>query len=309
MKIAFVGKGGSGKTTVASLFAMQMAHDGHAVLAFDADINQHLAEAIGITDPLPSMGLRQSEIKKHLAGTNARFTPETMQKTTPPGAGSRFVRAENDDWFIKTFTKTSPDGVRLAGAGEIPDGNIGVKCYHGLNGAVEMVVGHFIDKPNDIVIVDMTAGADAFSSSLFAKVDALALVIEPTNKSLAVYEQFKEPATKYGVPLLIIANKVADDADRDFLLSHVAHITAWISPSAFVKNRDRGRHAPISKLEPEIADQLRLIHSAAARIGRDWSALQRRMNQMHLKNAEGWMGEAAKKHIDPTFSLESQAMK
>jgi len=42
MKIAFVGKGGSGKTTLSSLFIRHLAAARVPVLAIDADINQHL---------------------------------------------------------------------------------------------------------------------------------------------------------------------------------------------------------------------------------------------------------------------------
>ncbi|MGW0901344.1 nucleotide-binding protein, partial [Streptomyces goshikiensis] len=42
MKIAFVGKGGSGKTTLSSLFIRHLAANEAAVVAVDADINQHL---------------------------------------------------------------------------------------------------------------------------------------------------------------------------------------------------------------------------------------------------------------------------
>ncbi|WP_194921294.1 nucleotide-binding protein, partial [Catenulispora rubra] len=48
MKIAFVGKGGSGKTTLSALFARQLAADGAEVVAVDADINQHLGVALGL---------------------------------------------------------------------------------------------------------------------------------------------------------------------------------------------------------------------------------------------------------------------
>ncbi|MFD1050003.1 ATP-binding protein, partial [Kibdelosporangium lantanae] len=41
MKIAFVGKGGSGKTTLASLFLRHLAAARRPVLALDADVDLH----------------------------------------------------------------------------------------------------------------------------------------------------------------------------------------------------------------------------------------------------------------------------
>ena len=45
MKIAFVGKGGAGKTTVSSLFCLYYSKN-KSVLAIDADINMHMAELL-----------------------------------------------------------------------------------------------------------------------------------------------------------------------------------------------------------------------------------------------------------------------
>ena len=45
MKIAFVGKGGAGKTTVSSLFCLYYSKN-KSVLAIDADINMHMAFGI-----------------------------------------------------------------------------------------------------------------------------------------------------------------------------------------------------------------------------------------------------------------------
>ncbi len=50
MKIAFVGKGGSGKTTLSSLFIRHLAAEGAPVVAVDADINQHLGAALGLDE-------------------------------------------------------------------------------------------------------------------------------------------------------------------------------------------------------------------------------------------------------------------
>ncbi len=50
MKVAFVGKGGSGKTTLSALFARHLAASARTVVAIDADINQHLAVALGMSE-------------------------------------------------------------------------------------------------------------------------------------------------------------------------------------------------------------------------------------------------------------------
>ena len=97
MKIAFAGKGGSGKTTLLSLFVRHLAGQGLPVVAIDADINQHLAEALGASQP-PAMGAHLTEIKKYLRGTNPRISSAAaMVKTTPPGRGSRLLRHGGPD--------------------------------------------------------------------------------------------------------------------------------------------------------------------------------------------------------------------
>jgi CO dehydrogenase maturation factor len=76
MRVAFVGKGGSGKTTLSALFARWLSREGAPVLAIDADVNQHLGTALGLSDEaataLPAMGAALRFIKDHLRGTNPR---------------------------------------------------------------------------------------------------------------------------------------------------------------------------------------------------------------------------------------------
>src|SRR5882757_7651795 len=98
MKIAFAGKGGSGKTTVSSLFTRHLAALGLPVVAIDADINQHLAEALGAATDPPPIGAHLPQIKEYLRGSNPRISSAAaMVKTTPPGRGSRLLRTGGDD--------------------------------------------------------------------------------------------------------------------------------------------------------------------------------------------------------------------
>src|ERR1700760_3093154 len=94
VKAAFVGKGGSGKTTLAALFTRFLTAsstvDPGAILAIDADINQHLAVALGASEDeaalLPALGDHLDEIKEFLRGDNPLIpSASAMLKTTPPG--------------------------------------------------------------------------------------------------------------------------------------------------------------------------------------------------------------------------------
>src|SRR5688572_2966768 len=102
MKVAFVGKGGSGKTTLSSLFIRHLAAAHLPVIAVDADINQHLGVALGLDDAqaaaLPAMGAHLPMIKGCLRGDNPRIaSADAMIKTTPPGEGSRLLRIREEN--------------------------------------------------------------------------------------------------------------------------------------------------------------------------------------------------------------------
>jgi CO dehydrogenase nickel-insertion accessory protein CooC1 len=205
VKIAFVGKGGAGKTTLASLLASYLAAEGRPVLAIDADINQHLAEALG-TSPdeaagLPALGDHLNEIKEYLRGTNPRITSAAaMVKTTPPGRGSRLLRVVEDNPIYQRLGR-HVGGVRLLVTGPFTADDLGVACYHSKVGAVELLLNHLVDGPDDYVVVDMTAGADAFASGLFTRFDQTFIVCEPSRRSVAVYRQYADYARDFDVRL------------------------------------------------------------------------------------------------------------
>jgi CO dehydrogenase maturation factor len=315
VKIAFVGKGGAGKTTLAALFARHLAAQGHAVLALDADINQNLAAALGAdVDALPPpLGEHLDQIKGYLRGDNPRISSTAaMVKTTPPGRGSRLLRVAEDNPIWRRCAR-GVDGVRLATTGGFAEADLGVACYHSKVGAVELILNHLVDADDEYVVVDMTAGADAFASGLFTRFDRTFVVCEPTVRAVGVYRQYLDYAADYQVAVSVVGNKVADDADETFLREQVgADLLACFGVSRHVRAAEQGRAGPISGLEPAnraVLDTLRCTVDATAR---DWARYTRQAVRFHLRNATAWAndrtGEDLAGQIDPDFVLGPAAL-
>jgi CO dehydrogenase maturation factor len=307
MRIAFVGKGGSGKTTAAAVFSRYVAERGHRVVAIDADINQHLAQALGHDGPPPRpLSADLGWLKDHLRGDNPRIaTADAMIKTTPPGRGSRLLDLGADDAVLRRFA-TRIGGVQHLAAGEFDESDIGVSCFHAKTGAVELYLNHLVDGPGEYVVVDMTAGADAFASGLFTRFDLTVLVCEPTRRGVGVYRQYAELAAGHGVALRVLGNKVAEPADVDYLRDRVGDgLLGWLVQSSWVRAAERGAVAPIGDLEPANRSVLETLLAELDSRSRDWVAYHRDTVQFHLRNAAAWANRAVGAdlglQVDPDF--------
>ncbi|MCT7356308.1 ATP-binding protein [Streptomyces sp. 15-116A] len=318
MKIAFVGKGGSGKTTLSSLFIRHLTAEGAPVVAVDADINQHLGAALGLDESesaeLPAMGTHLPLIKDWLRGSNPRIaSAETMIKTTPPGEGSRLLRVCEDNPVYDTCARpVELDGgaVRLMVTGPFTDADLGVACYHSKTGAVELFLNHLVDGPGEYVVVDMTAGSDSFASGMFTRFDITFLVAEPTRKGVSVYRQYKEYAHDFGVTLKVVGNKVQGQDDLDFLRAEVGDdLLVTVGHSDWVRAMEKGRPPRFDLLEAPNRAALRRLHTAADATYelRDWERYTRQMVHFHLKNARSWGNERTgadlAAQVDPGFVL------
>ncbi|MFE9428944.1 ATP-binding protein [Kitasatospora sp. NPDC006697] len=318
MKIAFVGKGGSGKTTLSALFIRHLAATGRPVIAVDADINQHLGPALGLTDrqaaELPSLGAHLPQIKEYLRGGNPRIaSAEAMIKTTPPGSGSRLLRiVEENPVYAACARPVALDegSVRLLVTGTFAEEDLGVACYHSKVGAVELLLNHLVDGGDEYLVTDMTAGSDSFASGLFTRFDLTFLVAEPTRKGVSVYRQYKEYARDFGVALRVVGNKVQSADDLAFLRREVGDdlLTAF-GQSDWVRRLEQGAEPGLGELEPENRSALELLHAAvdAAFADRDPRRYADQAAHFHRRNAESWgnakAGADLSEQVDPDFVL------
>lgn len=316
MRIAFVGKGGSGKTTAASLLIQALLARGRLVFGIDADINQHLGIGLGLTPDvvkkIPEVGNSIPVLKEMLRGSNPLIPVSTaMVKTTPPGPGSHLISMNSADPVIRTFAYCK-DNLIFLRAGGFLEQDLGTKCFHAKTGAIELILNHLVDLSSEWTVVDMTAGADAFASGLFTRFDLTVLIVEPTQKSLSVWRQYKDYADNYGIAISVVGNKIHDEDDLAILTEACGEdMIGHFVESRWVRKAERGTLLPFRELEPENKATLDAIIAKASQFRRDWDRYWHWAKHFHVKNAESWANEAAgcdvTRQIDHEF-LDSFAM-
>ncbi len=296
MKIAFVGKGGSGKSTIAALFAQYATQHFKEVIAIDADINQHFGPLLGIEDhvlkQLPSIGQELPAIRTYVQGENYRIlSPSHFRMTTPPAKGSKVVHAHHKDTLLSRYL-AEKNGVYFCTTGEFEHKDVGMVCYHGKTMATEIILNHLADTKEECVIVDMTAGADAFSTGIFLKFDLIVLVVEPTAQSMSVYHQYKEYSKEYGLNLMVIGNKIDEPIDEEFIKNSAEE--NYLGSIPFSKEiRNLERQKPLSsefykKIEPTLNTTVKKLSA----IEKNWDKFYNDLVTLHKKHAESWLNSA-----------------
>lgn len=309
MRIAFVGKGGSGKTTLCSLFCLYLTQKEKKIFAIDADINQHLGDALNIP-PIPHyLGHEINKIKSYVQGKNQRIIKSgSFIKTTPPGIGSKFVQCNFHDPLLHDFISYK-NGIHFMGVGDLEDHDIGAHCYHAKTGAVEILLNHLIDFEDEYVVLDMTAGADAFSSGLFAKFDIAFFVVEPTKKACDVYDQYMRYAREFNILVIPIGNKIRTEKDKKYIEDSIKSkdiITFAYDENIYQQEQSKIKNPSLSE---SISQNLEKMYEKTKKIKRDWNKMYEVSKLFHIKNAERWANKEyqhdLKDQIDPSFDILS----
>lgn len=101
VRIAFVGKGGAGKSTVAGTFARLLAATGEPVVALDSDPMPGMAQAVGVP------------------GTDAGIPDEAVEEVEIDGRARYRLRVGvSADDVVERYAVPAPDGVRFLQLGK-----------------------------------------------------------------------------------------------------------------------------------------------------------------------------------------------
>jgi CO dehydrogenase maturation factor len=204
MKVAIVGKGGVGKTTLAAALARDWATQGRAVIAVDADPDGNLAAALGVPAgavPQPIAAMRDLIMERTEANDQ--------------GAGLVFKLNPKVDDLPERFS-CNAGGVRLLVLGTVELGGKGCMCPE--SAVLRTLMQHLFLRVSDEVIVDMEAGLEHLGRASARGVDAMIAVVEPGMRSVQTAQRVQRLAADIGIPrTLVVLNKISDPHDRVIL--------------------------------------------------------------------------------------------
>ncbi|MDQ6713496.1 MAG: hypothetical protein M3Z28_09975, partial [Candidatus Dormibacteraeota bacterium] len=159
MRLAFIGKGGSGKSTVAGTVARILARDHGHVLALDVDPLPGLAFSVGLGQ-IPEAGL-----------------PEGLAERRE-GSGWVLKEDVSAEELVDRYAVAGPDGIRFLQLGKMPQ-----RVRPGSTVAFRHVIESF-HRPGWSVVGDLSAGTRQAFAGWASFATRLAIVAEPSAAGL-----------------------------------------------------------------------------------------------------------------------------
>jgi len=307
MRIAFHGKGGAGKTTTTAGFVKYAADLHSFVLAFDADLNAHLQGSLAFPGTPKLLGMHFDEIMGYLKGARSDTGERPMIGNIPPSLESRFIRLSPEDQFVKNYALTV-DNIALLTVGAYEEKDVASTCYHEKLKPMIGIFHHLLDGEDDIVIADSIAGTDNIATSLSFAYDMNVFVVEPTIKSIRVYQDYVKLVPQYADRLYVIGNKIADEYDQNFIEEHIpAH--AYLGSIPFSRNLKQCEQRISASLEAFQGEQELTFKKTCETLRskkRDWSEYLNLLRQAYKWDCERWYSDFYKvdmvKGIDESFT-------
>ena len=234
MKIATVGKGGSGKTTIAGTLTRIFADDGRKMLAIDGDPNPNLALTLG-------MSRNNSD--------QITYIPASVMKRGEEVDGVvQMVPAIPREEIIEKYAAPAAENVDLIVMGQPAHGTAGSGCMCASHRAVRGLVAELTDF-GEHTVTDMEAGLEHLKRGTARHVDMMLIVVEPYYRSLEAGMRTVALAKELGIKhIKVVANKVRNNEDmeaiRVFCDRHEMEIIGTVPLDEDMVNAERQELAP-----------------------------------------------------------------
>jgi CO dehydrogenase maturation factor len=199
LKILICGKGGSGKSAIASLLAKNLLAKGYRVLVVDTDeSNYGLSTQLGMKDPkalMDQLGGKGVILNKQLTAYNA----------------GKPIIVLNESWTIDEIPSeciTKKGNLYLMQIGKVHHFEEGCACPMG--GLAKDFVCQLSLAPKDVAIIDTEAGTEHLARGVASGVDVVLMVLDPSYESIRLSEKTSAMAGEAGKSVYFILNKITD---------------------------------------------------------------------------------------------------
>ena len=234
MKIATVGKGGSGKTTVAGLLARILAGRNQAILAIDGDPNPNLALTLGMS---------------RAEADRITYIPADLMHRVGEQDGVSILKPSIPELEIMArFGHKAAENVDLIVMGKPAHGTAGTGCMCASHRAVRGLIAELTDI-GEHTITDMEAGLEHLKRGTARNVDMMLIVAEPYYRSLEAAMRTHELADELAIPFVrVVANKLRNEGDgraiEEFCAQHGMTIIGAVPQDEALAEAERHERSP-----------------------------------------------------------------
>ncbi len=229
VRIAFVGKGGAGKSSIAGTFARLLAATGRPVLALDADPMPGLAVAVGVG-----------------VGVDAGIPDEAVQAYDDEGRRRFRLRPGlSPVEVVDRYSVRGPDGVRFLQLGKAR----GAVWHNAPQHAAFQAVLDNVPFEKWNVVGDHPAGTRQAFQGWGRYAHTIVVVVEPIPASILSGRRLARLAEMSNAPrVVVVASKVSGAADARDVADRVGlDLLGWVPLDPLLGEAARTGQAPVDR--------------------------------------------------------------